>query len=80
MEEEWYEFAAVVDGTSGSEALNVPTTSNSLDSSGASSNCIVLETLSTPAKAKAPNVIDLDLMIANPTYEESRKRKRYELN
>ena len=47
-------------------------------SSRASSDCIVLETLSTLAKAL--DVIVLDSTIANPAYIESRKKKCYKLN
>jgi hypothetical protein len=51
----------------------VPAASNSPAPSGASSDCIVLETLSTPAKAKAPDVIVLNPAIANPAHVESKK-------
>jgi hypothetical protein len=79
-EEGWYDFAAVAGGASGSEASNEPTASNSAAPSGASSDCVVIETLSTPAKTKAPDLIVLDPAIANTVHEASRKRKTYELN
>jgi hypothetical protein len=79
-EEGWYDFAVVVGGASGSEASNEPTASNSAAPSGASSDCVVIETLSTPAKTKAPNLIVLDPAIANIVHKASRKRKTYELN
>jgi hypothetical protein len=79
-EEEWYDFTTVAVGASRSEASNVPAASNSPAPSGTSSDCVVLETLSTPAKAKVPDVIVLDPAIANPAHKESRKRKSYELN
>jgi hypothetical protein len=79
-EEGWYDFAAVAGGASGSEASNEPTASNSAAPSGALSDCVVIETLSTPAKTKAPDLIMLDPAIANAVHEASRKRKAYELN
>jgi hypothetical protein len=68
-EEEWYDFATVAIGASGLEASNVPATSNSPTPSGSSSDCVVLETLSTPAKAKAPDFIMFDPTIVNPAHE-----------
>jgi hypothetical protein len=79
-EEGWYDFAVVASGASGLEASNEPMASNSTAPSGASSDCVIIETLSTPAKTKAPDLIVLDPAIANAVHEASRKRKTYELN
>ena len=68
MEEGWYDFVAMVGSASRSEASNEPTSSNSAAPSGTSSNCVVIETLSTLAKTKAPNLIMLDPAIASPTH------------
>ena len=46
-EEACYDFMAMASGASRSKALNEPTESNSVASSGASSDCVVIETLST---------------------------------
>lgn len=79
-EDEWYEFAAVAGGVSASQASNVPASSISPATSGGSLDCVVLETLSMPAKAKVLDVTVLDPAIASPAHEEAWKRKSYELN
>jgi hypothetical protein len=80
-EQGWYDFAKQVVAGSRLEGSNAPLPSDSAAApSGTSSDCIVIEKLSTPAKAKAPDVVIPDSAIASPAHLASRKRKTYELN
>jgi hypothetical protein len=81
MEQGWYDFAEQAYAGSGSEDSNAPPGLDSAAApSGTSSDCIVIEKLSTPTKAKAPDLVILDPAIASPAYVASRKRKTYKLN
>jgi hypothetical protein len=77
----WYDFAKQAHAGSGLEGSNAPPASDSVAApSSTSSNCVVIEKLSIPVKAKAPDLVILDPTIASPTHVASRKQKTYELN